>query len=66
MLRDHILGAEHTWAAEEGSHCDCDYPSPESLHSDVAARVEAEALEAAVALDSAVGVHVTRHSLEDS
>ena len=58
MLRDHILGAEHTWAAEQGSHCDCDYPSPESLHSDVAARVEAEALGAAGALDSAVEVHV--------
>jgi hypothetical protein len=43
---------------EEGSHCDCDYPSPESLHSDVGARVEVEALEAAGALDSAVDVHV--------
>ena len=64
MLRDHILVPEHTWAAEEGSHCDCDYPSPESLHSDVAARAEAEALEAAADLDSAVGAHVTRHSLE--
>ena len=58
MPRDHILGAEHTWAAEEGSHCECDCPSPESLHSDVAARVEAEALGAAGALDSAVEVHV--------
>jgi hypothetical protein len=58
MLPDHILGAEHTWAVEEGSHCDCDYPSPESLHSDVGARVEVEALEAAGALDSAVDVHV--------
>lgn len=64
MLRDHILVPEHTWAAEEGSHCDCDYPSPESLHSGVAARAEAEALEAAAGLDSAVGAHVTRHSLE--
>ncbi len=58
MLRDHSLGAEHTWAAEEGSHCDYDCPSPESLHSDVGARVEVEALEAAGALDSAVDVHV--------
>ena len=58
MLRDHILGPEHTWAAEEGSHCDCDYPSPGSLHSDAGARVEVEALEAAGALDSAVDVHV--------
>ena len=58
MQLDHILGAEHTSAAEEGSHCDCGCPSPESLHSDVGARVEVEALEAAGALDSAVGVHV--------
>jgi hypothetical protein len=58
MLRDRNLGAEHTWAVEEGSHCDCDCPSPESLHSDVGARVEVEALEEAGALGSAVGVHV--------
>lgn len=64
MLRVHILVPEHTWAAAEGSHCDCDCPSPGSLHSGVAARAEAEALEAAAGLDSAVGVHVKRHSLD--
>ena len=46
MLRVHILVPEHTWAAAEGSRCDYDCPSPESLHSGVAARAEAEALEA--------------------
>jgi hypothetical protein len=58
MLQDHTPEAEHTWAAEEGSHCDCGCPSPESLHSDVGARVEVEALEPAGALDPAVDVHV--------
>jgi hypothetical protein len=63
MLQDHILVVEHTWV-EDDSHCD--YPSLESLHIGYEARVEVEALAAAVALDSAVEVHVSRHSLEDS
>ena len=63
MLRDHILVAEHTWAGEDNSHCDC---TPlKSLHIGCETRVEVEALGAVVALDSAVGVHVSRHSFED-
>jgi len=63
MLRDHILVAEHTWVGEDDSHCD--YPSLESLRIGYGARVGVEGL-GAVALDSAVGVHVSRHSFEDS
>jgi hypothetical protein len=59
MLRAHILVAEHTWAQEEGSHGDSDCClSRGSLHSDIGACVEVEALEATRALDSAAGVYV--------
>ena len=60
----HILVAEHTWAQDEDSHGDSGWTSRKSLHGDVGARVEAEALEAVGALDSAVGVHVTRRLLQ--